>query len=103
LIAYEGGQHLAGVLEATNNKAMVALFTTANRSPRMYALTTRHLEHWFAEGGGLYVAFNYVYAPTKYGSWGLLEYQDQPLRDAPKYRAILDMLGDASRKRPGGD
>jgi hypothetical protein len=103
LIAYEGGQHLAGVLEATNNKAMVALFSAANRSPRMYALTTRHLEHWFAEGGGLYVAFNYVYAPTKYGSWGLLEYQDQPLRDAPKYRAILDTLGDASKKRPGGD
>ncbi len=34
---------------------------------------------------------------TQFGAWGHLEYQDQPLADAHKYRAILDFaraLGD---------
>lgn len=92
LIAYEGGQHLAGVLGAENNQAMTALFIAANRSPRMAQISQRHYEHWFAAGGGVYAAFNYVQTPSKWGAWGVLEFQDQPIADAPKYRAILEML-----------
>jgi len=42
--------------------------------------------------------FAYVSAPNKWGSWGLLEYQDQPLDQAPKMRAILDLMKLASNK-----
>jgi hypothetical protein len=90
LIAYEGGQHLVGYLGAENNEALAKLFQAANRHPRMYDLYRRHLRNWSEAGGDLYVLFNYVTTPSKWGSWGLLEYQDQPTGDAPKYRAFVD-------------
>jgi hypothetical protein len=92
LIAYEGGPHLVGVGDAQNNQAATALFIAVNRHPRMGEILKRHYENWFAVGGGVYVAFVYVEAPSKVGSWGVLEFQDQPITDAPKYRAILDVL-----------
>ncbi len=92
LIAYEGGQHLVGVGGAENNPALTALFAAANRHPRMGEITRRHYQNWFAAGGGVYVAFAYVEGQSKVGSWGVLEFQDQPIADAPKYKAILDVL-----------
>jgi hypothetical protein len=89
LTAYEGGQHLAGYNGAENNEALTKLFMAANRSPRMYGLYVKHLANWADAGGGLYVAYNNVSRPSKWGSWGALEYQDQPVEDAPKYRALL--------------
>ena len=41
-------------------------------------------------GGDLFVAFNDVGAPGRYGSWGHLEYQTQPTGEAPKYKALVD-------------
>ena len=64
----------------------------ANRHPRMGEITRRHYRNWFAAGGGMYVAFIDVEAPSKVGSWGVLEFQDQPIADAPKYQAIVDVL-----------
>lgn len=90
LIAYEGGQHLAGFGGAENNQALTDLFIAANRHPRMAELYTKHLTNWFAAGGGLYAVFSNVGKPTKWGSWGVLEYQDQPLDKAPKYRAVVE-------------
>jgi hypothetical protein len=55
-------------------------------------IVKRHYENWFAAGGGVYVAFVYVEPPSKNGSWGVLEFQDQPLAEAPKYRALLEVL-----------
>jgi len=91
LIAYEGGQHLVGHGGAENNAELTKLFHAANRDPRMYDLYAKHLRHWADAGGDLYVLFNYVTAPGKWGSWGLLEYQDQPVADAHKYRAFVDV------------
>lgn len=92
LVAYEGGQHLVGVAGAENNQPLTDLFIAANRSPRMAALYRRHLDMWFKSGGGLYMAFSSVSKPTKWGSWGALEYQEQPVAAAPKYRALVDFL-----------
>lgn len=92
LIAYEGGQHLAGFGGAENNAALTALLIAANRHERMGSLYRKHLAHWFAEGGGLYAVFSNVAGPSKWGSWGVLEYQDQPTHQAPKYQAIVDTI-----------
>jgi hypothetical protein len=91
LIAYEGGQHLVGHSGAENNEELAKLFQTANRDPRMYSLYRKHLKHWADAGGDLYVFYNYAMAPSKWGSWGLLEYQDQPIAQAHKYRAFVDV------------
>lgn len=100
LVAYEGGQHLVGVAGGENNAALTKVFHAANRHPRMYDLHTRHLKHWADAGGDVYVLFNYVTAPSKWGSWGLLEYQDQPVAEAHKYRAFLDAGAGAARPAP---
>jgi hypothetical protein len=101
LIAYEGGQHLTGTGGAENDKTLTKLFHEANRHPRMYDVTRKHLRHWADAGGELYVLFAYVAAPSKWGSWGLLEYQDQPVAEAPKYRAFLDYAGATAKDAKG--
>lgn len=90
LIAYEGGQHLAGFGGAENNDALTNLFIAANRHPGMFDLYRAHLSNWFQAGGGLFVVFSNVSKPSKWGSWGVLEFQDQSVDQAPKYRAVLD-------------
>ena len=91
LIAYEGGQHLVGVGASVDDDQLTALFQAANRHPRMEAAYRAHLEEWTRRGGGLFCSFNFVYRPQKWGSWGLLEAQDQDLASAPKYRAVRDL------------
>lgn len=93
LLAYEGGQHLAGYAGAENHAGLTKLFHAANRHPRMYDLYRRHLKHWADAGGDAYVLFSYAGAYSKWGAWGLLEYQDQPIADAHKYRAFVDAAG----------
>lgn len=75
LVAYEGGQHLAGFGGAENDERLTALFIAANRDPRMGALYAAHLESWWNAGGGVYALFSSMSEPSKWGSWGLLEYE----------------------------
>ena len=92
LIAYEAGQHLAAVGNAVNNDGLTDLFLAANRAPGMGALYSEYLEGWKGAGGQLMVMFNYVDHYTKWGSWGLLEFQDQPIDTAPKYKSTVEFL-----------
>ena len=93
LIAYEGGQHLVGIGGAENNKELTALFIAANRDPRMKQLYLEDLGGWKKAGGGLFAAFTSMSRYGKWGSWGLLENQDQDPAGAPKYHAILEFMG----------
>jgi hypothetical protein len=95
LIAYEGGQHLVGHGGAENNDALTKLFIAANRHPRMAELYRKQLSHWFGEGGDMFAAFSFAGRPSKWGSWGVLEYQDQPLDAAHKFRALIDFAREA--------
>ncbi len=90
LVAYEGGQHLAGVGSNSNDQKLTNLFIEANRAQRMGDVYRRYLaECWEQVGGGLFCAFNSCKAPNKHGSWGLMEHQEQT--DHPKYRAVVDV------------
>lgn len=89
LYAYEGGQHLVGHGGAENNERLTDLFISANRDRRMGDLYLRHLEIWWASGGDLYAAFSSMGAPSKWGSWGLLEKEGESM---PKWQAIQDVL-----------
>ena len=86
LLAYEGGQHLAGYAGAENNDALTKLFHTANRHPGMEAVYAADLKQWFDLGGDTFAVFSSVGRYSKWGSWGLLERWDQP--DGPKLRAV---------------
>jgi hypothetical protein len=90
LIAYEGGQHLAGHGGAQSNRALTERFHAANRSPRMGQLYGRYLAGWKAAGGRLFCHWNSIETYSEWGSWGLVEFVDQPRSEAPKLDALLD-------------
>ena len=93
LIAYEGGQHLVAGGEHQNDEALTAKLIAANRNQRMAKLYEKMFAAWYAESGrDLLVLFNSADMPSKYGSWGLLETQDQQSEQAPKYRAFREQL-----------
>jgi hypothetical protein len=89
LVAYEGGQHLAGVAGAAENEAINRLFDDANRDPRMRDLYADYLSGWRKNGGHVFVPFTSCGTPDKYGRWGAREWLQQPRSDAPKLDAIL--------------
>ena len=95
MIAYEGGQHLVGVngtFKNQENQTMTDLFISANRAARMKTLYTTYFNQWKAAGGKMFVNYTSVYSPSKYGSWGLFEYQDQDPTTAPKYQALMEFI-----------
>jgi hypothetical protein len=90
LMAYEGGQHLAGYGGGENNRRLTRKFIRANRDARMHDLYLRYLEYWLQNGGGLFAMFSHAGLPGKWGSWGLLEHYFQ--MNAPKYTATMEIL-----------
>lgn len=91
LIAYEGGQHLVGILGVENNQAVTDLFVAANREARMGAAYTQYLQSWKDNGGELFVHFTLTFGFGRFGSWGALESLTQA-PDPPKQQAIEDFM-----------
>lgn len=99
LICYEGGQHFVGIGGAENDDTLTQVLHDANRDPRM---EERYLEYFSALQGeevDLFVNFAHVSGWSKWGSWGALEYQQQPAAEAPKWQAILQWAGDLSARQ----
>ena len=92
LIAYEGGQHLVGSGGNENNQTLTDKLIATNRDSRMYDLYLEYLDMLDEGGVVLHSNFSYLGGPGKYGSWGIIEDQDQPLAEAHKYRAITDWI-----------
>jgi hypothetical protein len=93
LFAYEGGSHLTSY-QFPNDKIdkMTTLFAAVNRSPRMRQVYNAYLNQWKQSGGKLFNQFNDVAAPSKWGFWGALEYQNQDINTAPKYLGLTDFI-----------
>ncbi|HEY2735972.1 MAG TPA: hypothetical protein VGI70_18370, partial [Polyangiales bacterium] len=93
LVAYEGGQHLVAYGGSENNQTLVDKLIAANRDPRMGSIYRKMLDAWYSQSDdGLMMLFDYIEAPSKFGAWGLLESQEQPMQSAPKYQAFFDRL-----------
>jgi hypothetical protein len=91
LIAYEGGQHLAGRCSWTND-ACSDLFIAANRHPKMKDAYRELFSMWNSIGGSLFCHFSSVSTPGIYGSWGVLENPDQDPATAPRYQGLLEAM-----------
>lgn len=92
LIAYEGGQHLAATGNNVNNATLTQKLHDANRAAGMYTLYRDYFDAWFAAGGGVFAHYAFTQAPNQYGFWGALEHLGQTTTDAPKYRALVDVI-----------
>ncbi len=90
MIAYEGGQHLVGYSGAENVTDLNDLLIEVNRDPAMYGLYMDMLNVWRGRTDTPFVSYSHCREPTLWGSWGALEYQDQPLWEAHKFRALAD-------------
>ncbi len=99
LIVYEGGQHFLGLGEANNDTNLVAILFQANRDPRMGHRYREYMSMLQEEGVDLYANFTYIDDWSKWGTWGVLEYQQQPLSNAPKMQAIAEWMA-TNRVRP---
>jgi hypothetical protein len=88
LISYEAGQHLTA--HGDGNLTYYDALIDAQSHPRIYGLYLLNMRLFEQAGGDLFVAFNDVSRPGKFGSWGHLEYQNQPTEDAPKYKALIE-------------
>jgi hypothetical protein len=90
LVAYEGGQHITGAGGVENNEKLTKFFIELNRRPEMSDLYTQLLKDWQRAGGTLFMHFVDAGQPSKWGSWGALEYIDQ--KGSPKYNALMDFI-----------
>ena len=88
--AYEGGQHLTAY--GNGNLPHLQAYYDAQVHPVMSLAYRELFQGWNEVGGNVFMAFNSVGTNTRHGSWGHLEYQDQPVSEAPKYRALLDAI-----------
>ena len=75
-----------------NNQKLTDLFIAANRDPRMRDVYLEYLRAWTDAGGGLFMVFSSMGAPSKWGSWAILEYEGQDPAAAPKYQAVAEAL-----------
>jgi len=87
LIGYEGGQHYTA---NGGNPSYAKAFLDMQKHPKMYEAYIANLREWDNAGGSLFTAFNFVEKPDKFGAWGQLDFMDQSISTAPKYRALLD-------------
>ena len=104
LVAAEGGQRMAAEGPFQGNPTLTQLFIDANTDPQMKALYTKYLQQWqTVTGDELMVAYVNVREYGTFGAYGILEYQDQPIDQAPKYQAILDWSATLINSRPYGE
>jgi hypothetical protein len=94
LVTYEGGQHLVGTSGNENIQELTDKLIAANRDSRMEDLYLQYLDMLDDEGVVLHVNFSFIGNPSKWGSWGILEDQEQTSASAPKYTATSSWIGD---------
>lgn len=90
LIAYEGGQHLVATGSNLNNELLTQKLISTNLNAGMQDLYCQYMDGWYTAAGDLFCHFNSVQAYTRYGSWGLME--DQNNTDNPKYLGLKECV-----------
>ena len=93
MIAYEGGQHLIRYdpPHTVKDPAVLNLFMSAQKDPRMRQAYQQYLNTWAQSGGGLMLHFYGIGEPEPKNFFGMLDYLHQPT--TPKYQALMDYLG----------
>ncbi len=91
-IAYEGGPSICPVPLGVSPTYQKALWD-AQSVPEIYLAYREFLTGVRSLDMKLFMAFNFAGPQkSKSGSWGHLEYLDQPIEEAPKFRALIDEM-----------
>jgi hypothetical protein len=93
LLAYEGGQHLAGHGGAENNEKLVELFIGTNRHPGMRELYKDYIGLWNKTvddpASEKIFWFSLSSKHSKWGSWGLIDSLPPDPGKHPKWAAVV--------------
>ena len=103
VVAYAGGQRIMASDNARDDSNLVERLAEANRDPRMYNLYLDYLDVLNEAGIGLFNHYNHCERWDADGSWGALEYLNQPLSEAHKHRALLNWPEDEPTTEPAED
>lgn len=91
LIAYEGGTHIVDYDNLWGDHQ--TKLRDANRHDRMSEIFNDFLDIWERENPGkLLMLHDYVSYPQGGSFFGLLEWTDQDIADAPKYRTVKERI-----------
>lgn len=98
MAAYEAGTSIseyATIFSGGETPAATTTFIAANRDPGMYDVYKTLLSTYKQNNLGVtapLMLFSSIGLPSKYGSWGLLDYLDQinETPTHPKFQAVLD-------------
>ncbi len=71
----------------------VDLLKQIERDPRMYDLYKSYINTWQSQFGDEMTLLALTGPISRYGAWGMIEYNGQPISEAPKLRAVRDFLG----------
>jgi hypothetical protein len=81
-----------GDVDCTSVDGLQALFITANHNHRMKGLYRNMFKAWVQEGGMEFASFSHIGFDSKYGSWGVLQHQQDDRGTAWKYQALMENL-----------
>lgn len=96
MVAYEGGQSMIDA-KGTLSAAQQEFVTNFQTSPEMGEVVRYALDRWRALGAKTHMSYtSYGDGSIKGGFWGHRQYSGQPLLEAPKWKAVLDWIADAS-------
>jgi hypothetical protein len=92
LVVYEGGSHVVGRGKVVNNQKITDFFIELHRRPEFYDRYMEMLNAWKNTEGNrtVFMHFSDIGRPSKWGSWGALEYVDQ--ESSPRYDALMDFI-----------
>ncbi|EKD61899.1 MAG: hypothetical protein ACD_54C00041G0001 [uncultured bacterium] len=85
LMMYEGGSHVVGYGNQTEDEALTDFFTHLNFTPEMGMLYGELIAGWQLQSDAPFNAFVDVYRPGKWGSWGALRHLGD---DNPRWQAL---------------
>ncbi len=100
MVAYEAGQHLIRYdpPHTVKDPAVLKLFMSVQKDPRMRQAYQQYLNTWAQSGGGLMLHFYGIGQPEPKNFFGMLDHLQQPT--TPKYQALMDYLGSPSTYVP---
>jgi hypothetical protein len=103
VVAYEGGPSIyTDYMDGgdTRDDGITTFMNAMNRRAAMRDVYAIHLNMAKSKGLWMHMPFTLCSAWGKYGQWGHLENSSQNPVAAPKYRFMLDWIGEAAGLRP---
>ncbi|RNA10793.1 PA14 domain-containing [Brachionus plicatilis] len=92
---YESGSglsELSVILSGSETPGATDKYIEWNRDPRMYQVYKNYYNMFDKLNLTENCHYAYVGLASKYGSWHLLEHQNQSIQDAHRYRAIMEII-----------